>query len=175
MVDRVRALKIERTSAGGGQSDRRPRSLNPNEDFLDARGAVFQNNTSADDIVNVSRDVNDNLTFKDGVVAGSRTLSELLGGAVAAFNFGRVNLTVEPDDDEIEGDVTGLGAVTRCVAAGYLIGNNDEISEELAAFKVQVTELTIDGFKWAARIIGDSDGLGGTTNAQVYFDYIYRI
>jgi hypothetical protein len=78
MVDRVRPLKYEGTDTGGSQTDVWPTSTKINEDFLDSRGAVFQNDTSNDEDVRVSRDASDNMTFQDGVVAGTRLLADFL-------------------------------------------------------------------------------------------------
>jgi len=79
-LDRVRALKIEKPSTGGTQTDIYPSTVNPSEDALDIRGIVIQNDTSNDEDVVISRDASDNLTFQDGVVSGTKTLTELLAG-----------------------------------------------------------------------------------------------
>jgi len=75
--DRVHPLKLE-SSGPGTEIDPFPSSLNRNEDYVDARGFVVQNNVSDDEKVAVSRDASDNLIFKDGVVSGIKTLSDLL-------------------------------------------------------------------------------------------------
>jgi hypothetical protein len=79
MVDRVRPLKLEDPQSGGTETDAFPESLNHNEDYVDSRGTVYQNDSSDDELVAVSRDASDNLTFKDDVVSGTKTLSDLLG------------------------------------------------------------------------------------------------
>ena len=79
-IDRVRALKME-TDARGTQIDEFPTALNPKEDFVEARGFAIQNDTSDDENVLVSRDSSNNMTFQDGVVSGSKTLTELVSGS----------------------------------------------------------------------------------------------
>ena len=81
MVDRVQAVKWESPSQGGTQEDTVPTELNVNEDGLDARSFFLQNDSSADSDVEISRDASDNMTFKDGVVSGTKTLTELLTGS----------------------------------------------------------------------------------------------
>ena len=81
MVDRVKPLKMEGSDTGGTDDDLFPTGLDPNEDFVDARGTTLQNDTSDDDTVRISRDGSDNMTFQDGVVSGSKTLTELLAGS----------------------------------------------------------------------------------------------
>jgi hypothetical protein len=78
MVDRVQAQKWESTGGGGTDEDPLPAQLKPNQDGLDARAHFSQNDSSADSDVYVSRDVDDNMTFKDKVVSGEKTLSDLL-------------------------------------------------------------------------------------------------
>lgn len=80
-MDRVRPLKIERTSGGGSQDNIYPHDLNSNEDGVDVRGVILQNDSSNDTTVELSRDASNNMTFKDGVVSGTKTLTELLAGA----------------------------------------------------------------------------------------------
>jgi hypothetical protein len=81
MADRVQSIKWESPSGGGTQTDTVPTEINPNEDGLDARSLFLQNDSSADSNVEVSRDASNNMTFKDGVIAGTKTLTELLAGA----------------------------------------------------------------------------------------------
>lgn len=78
MVDRVKPLKIEGTGSGGTQNDEFPTSTDKNEDFLDSRGVTFQNDTSDDDLVRVSRDGDDMIFLdKNNTV---KTLSDLVSG-----------------------------------------------------------------------------------------------
>lgn len=79
-LDRVRVLKIEKPSTGGTQTDVYPTDINPNEDAVDARGMALQNDSSTDETVLISRDASDNMTFADGQVSGTKTLSDLIGG-----------------------------------------------------------------------------------------------
>ena len=82
-MDRVKPLKIESPSTGGTQTDIYPHDLNPQQDAVDARGFVIQNDTSDDETVVISRDASNNMTFKDGVVSGTKTLTEVLAGSGA--------------------------------------------------------------------------------------------
>lgn len=78
--DRVQAIKWESPSRGGTQTDESPTEINPNQDALDSKGLYIQDDTSADDTVLVGRDNSGNMTFKDGVVSGVKTLFELSAG-----------------------------------------------------------------------------------------------
>ncbi len=81
MADRVQVIKWESPSHGGTQTDMVPSEIDTNEDGLDARAIYFQNNTSKDSVVETSRDASNNMTFKDGVVSGTKTLTDLLAGS----------------------------------------------------------------------------------------------
>ena len=78
MVDRIKPLKLESSDSGGTEDDTFPTSADANEDYIDTRGISLQNDSSDDETVAVSRDASNNLTFKDGVVSGTKTLTELL-------------------------------------------------------------------------------------------------
>lgn len=81
MVDRVSPLKIESADTGGTQDDQFATSLNRNEDFVDARGITFQDNTTDDELVKITRDnATGDLTFEDNVT-GLKTLAQLAAGA----------------------------------------------------------------------------------------------
>jgi len=80
-MDRIRPLKIESISGGGSQDNVYPHDMNPNEDGVEVRGVLLQNDTSDDEVVVVSRDASNNMTFEDGVVSGTKTLTELLSGS----------------------------------------------------------------------------------------------
>ena len=74
--DRVRVLKIEKPSTGGTQTDVYPTDININEDAVDARGVVLQNDSSNDETVIISRDAAGNMTFDDAANS-IKTLTEL--------------------------------------------------------------------------------------------------
>lgn len=78
MVDRVQPLKFENPGTGGTQTDEFPTGLNNNQDYVDARGLTVQDDSSADDLVRVSRD-GDDMTFldKNNTV---KTLTDLVSG-----------------------------------------------------------------------------------------------
>lgn len=76
-LDRVQPLKLESPESGGTETDDFPTSMDRNEDYVDCRGVVFQNDSSDDETVYSSRDVSGNMTFTD-VVSGTKTLAQLL-------------------------------------------------------------------------------------------------
>ena len=78
-MDRVRPLKIEKISGGGSQDNLYPHDLDPNEDGIEARGLVLQNDSSNDAVVVVGRDSSNRMTFKDS--ENLATLTELLSGS----------------------------------------------------------------------------------------------
>lgn len=83
MADRVQPVKWESTSKGGSTDEPYPAEIDPNEDGLDCRAVMLQNDSSSDSDVEVSRDASGNMTFKDKVVSGTKTLSDLLAGGSA--------------------------------------------------------------------------------------------
>jgi hypothetical protein len=90
MVDKIRPLKLESPSDGGDELDEFQTPLDPHEDYLDARGIVIQNDTSTDEQVIVSRNANNDLTFKDAYNTPT-TLTTLLAGG---FDINRILLTI---------------------------------------------------------------------------------
>ena len=86
MVDRTRAIKWESPEHGGTEDDLTPTEIDPSEDFLDCRGVAIQDDTSDDEVVQLSRDAEGNLTFQDIVVDTPMTLKTLSsGGTGLAF------------------------------------------------------------------------------------------
>jgi hypothetical protein len=79
-IDRVQSLKWEDPAHGGTETDLSPSEIDVHEDFLDCRGVTIQSDTSSDDVVRVSRDAEDNLTFQDVAVPEPMTLKELAHG-----------------------------------------------------------------------------------------------
>ena len=73
MVTRVKPVK--NNPSEGYEED-----FDENVDFIDVRGVVVQNDTSVDETVRISRDASNNLIFQDGVVSGTKTLTDLLSG-----------------------------------------------------------------------------------------------
>lgn len=78
-LDRIRPLKIESPDSGGTQEDAFPTDADHNEDYIDMRGIVFQDDSSDDELVGCSRDTSGNLIFWDDVT-GQRTLAQVLEG-----------------------------------------------------------------------------------------------
>ena len=62
-MDRIHPLKLETPSTGGTETDNFPTSLNKNEDYIDSRGLVLQNDTSDTETVYLDRDASDNINF----------------------------------------------------------------------------------------------------------------
>jgi hypothetical protein len=86
MADRVWAIKWESPAHGGTEEDLTPAEIDVHEDFLDCRGVAIQDDTSDDEVVQLSRDADGNLTFKDAVVDTPMTLKTLSsGGTGLAF------------------------------------------------------------------------------------------
>jgi hypothetical protein len=99
MADRVQAIKWEEPAGGGSELDLVPSELEPNEDGLDARAYHIQNDTSSDSNVKVSRDASDNMTFADGVVSGTKTLTDLLAsGGDSNVDGGRADTVYTVQD-----------------------------------------------------------------------------
>jgi len=92
-VDRVSAIKWESPSRGGTEDDLTPTEIDFNEDHLDCRGVTVQNDTSSDDTVGMSRDVDDNLNFRDTVYGATITLSELATAGATSIIEARGILT----------------------------------------------------------------------------------
>jgi hypothetical protein len=81
LPDRVQAIKWERPSEGGSETDDVPTEIDVHEDALDARGLFLQSETGpADNEVLVSRDADGNMTFQDQANVVPLTLSDLAAG-----------------------------------------------------------------------------------------------
>lgn len=78
MVDRVRPQKLEAPQSGGTQTDMFPTAVNPNQDHIDVRGVVIQNDSSNDEVVRVTRDASDRYTVQDAENTTPITLSEFV-------------------------------------------------------------------------------------------------
>lgn len=79
-VDRIQVIKWESPAKGGTQTDLTPTEIDVNEDFVECRGVAFQNDTSDDEEVLLSRDGDGNLTFQDVEVDEPMTLKTLSSG-----------------------------------------------------------------------------------------------
>lgn len=81
-IDRVIPIKQE-TDTVGDSADAVEWFNTPaqrNEDALDVRGVYVQNDSSNDGTVLITRDASNNMTFTDGVVGTTYTLTELAAG-----------------------------------------------------------------------------------------------
>lgn len=109
-IDRVHPLKFESAASGGTEDDEFPTGLDKNEDYVDSRGLSVQNDTSDDELVRVSRDAANNLTFQDGVVAGTKTLTQVLAtgaGVSEATHKALRDLIHFLDDGPVDGFASG--------------------------------------------------------------------
>ena len=64
----------------GTETDLFPTAADPNEDHVEARGVFIQNDSSDDELVHVTRDASDRLTFKDGDNTTPVPLTDLISG-----------------------------------------------------------------------------------------------
>ena len=93
-------MKRETTATGGDAADEddAPSPINPNEDYLDARGIAFQNSTSADENVQAYRDASDRMMFQDGENTTAVSLTQLLGLDFTNYIFDEGGGFVYTDD-----------------------------------------------------------------------------
>ena len=80
MAQIVQVLKFENAAGGGSAADDipYPASINKFEDSLEAAGIFFQRGTVQDTALEITRDISNNMTFKDGVNTTPVTLTQLL-------------------------------------------------------------------------------------------------
>lgn len=81
MVDKVKPLKLESPATGGTQLDEFPTAMNPNQDHANMRGLVIQSDSSSDEVVHLTRDSSDRMTFKDAENTTPVDLSTLVAGS----------------------------------------------------------------------------------------------
>jgi len=172
-LDRVRSLKIEKPSTGGTQTDIYPSTVNPSEDALDVRGIVIQNDTSNDEDVVISRDASDNMTFADGVVAGTKTLTELLaGGSGLTENAHKVlrQLIHFIDDGPAEGfDSGAYKEVTGTVFPTAIIWYEDDTkADKIVEKNITWTGANATSIEWKMYDDDGSTVLVTITDAVTY-------
>lgn len=80
MADRVGVIKWESPAGGGTETDLVPTEIDQNEDHIGARGLFIQDDSSADEVVHLTRDASDRMTFKDGDNPTPVTLLDLVTG-----------------------------------------------------------------------------------------------
>lgn len=151
MAERVRVLKRETTATGGDASDEDdlPSPIDPNEDFLDARGLALQGATSADETVTATRDASDNMVLKDPV-AGTWTLYDLANQGAANFHSAASDgLATTTSSSYV--DRTTL--TTASVPAGtYMVAFYAEVGTTQAN-KLFAADVTVDGTTQAETIL----------------------
>jgi len=94
-----------------------------NSDAVDARGVYVQNDTSDNTSVLISRDASNNMTFADGVVSGTKTLTDLLNagsGVTENQHASLLQLIHFLDEGPAKGFATGA---TKTVTGGIFPSN----------------------------------------------------
>lgn len=81
-LDRVRPLKLEDPATGGTELDPVPNELDPNEDYTDVRGVVFQDDESNDETVYATR-AGGNMMFHDQQYPSGLSLTDVAAGGFA--------------------------------------------------------------------------------------------
>lgn len=169
-MDRVKPLKIEKISGGGSQDNLYPHDLDPNEDGVEARGIVIQNDSSNDETVAVSRDASNNMTFKDGVTSGTKTLTDLLDKITADQHKALRQLIHFIDNGPAEGFSSGayrevVGTVKPTAVVWYTdSGKADKIVEKNIIW-TGVNPTTIE---WKMYAVDGSTVLATVSDAVTY-------
>ena len=177
-MDKIRPLKIEKVSGGGSQDNVYPQDLDPNEDGVDVRGIIIQNDTSDDTTVEISRDASNNLTIKDGVVSGTKTLTDLLAGSDLSEEQHKTlrQLIHFIDNGPAEGFVSGAyREVTGTVFPTSVIWYVDSTkAEKIVEKNITWTGVVPSEIEW---IMYDDDGeteLATITDAITYTSTIFE-
>ena len=140
--DKVHPLKMESPGSGGTQLDDFPSALNPNEDHVNARGIMLQNDSSADEAVGLER-INSQLWLRDSA-EGAHSLTELLatgsGGISASQHKALRDLIHFIDGGPADGFASGAFKETLPVGAPF---HTSEIWWESASKVEKIVELTI--------------------------------
>lgn len=159
MADRIRVQKREYASKGGDLADETDfiDEINPNDDGVDCRSVFLQNDTSEDSTVELSRDASDNMTFADGVVAGVKTLSDLL----ATGSGGEVNLGANVGDGaDVFRDKVGVTLNFRGIKA---VNTQNLLTSSVNSDNVELNVLHDSAYWNALKLLGkqiDDTGLG---------------
>ena len=178
MADRCAPIKWESPSKGGTQTDTVPTEIDPNEDGLNARSLFLQNDSSADSTVEISRDASNNLTIKDGVVSGTKTLTDLLAGSDLSEEQHKTlrHLIHFIDNGPAEGFVSGAyREVTGTVFPTSVIWYVDSTrAEKIVEKNITWTGVVPSEIEW---IMYDDDGeteLATITDAITYTSTIFE-
>ena len=160
MADRVRPLKLESPASGGTQTDEWPTGIDPNEDHVDARGVFLQNNSSNDEVVHLTRDSSDRLTFKDTENTTPVPLTDLIDGEVDEENHAELRQLIHLADG-VGGPFEYWGSAYREITGGAFPTNitwwtdsskTAKIVEKQIAYTSAIFPSTI------TYIVYDSDG-----------------
>ena len=179
--DKVHPLKMESPGSGGTQLDDFPTSLNPQEDYVDARGVLLQSGTgSNDEAVGVER-VNSELQLWDSQ-AGTYTLSQLLSGSsgISEAQHKALRQLIHFIDDG-PADGFASGSYKEILPSGNPFPTSEVWWESAAKLK-KIVELTIT--RSAAKVpteeewkIYDTDGstvLITLTDAITYVNNVFE-
>lgn len=163
MVDRVQPLKLEDPGTGGTETDQFTTALNPQADYVDARGVTLQNATSADDAVRSERDASDNMVFRDPVT-GVKTLAQL----AAAGSDEKVKVTAND---------TTAGYLNAKLTAGnaiVLTEQNDGADEDLnvAVYTRRANVLVTSALAFGGGPV-DASGGGFTAGPDDVGDWLF--
>ena len=131
-LDRVKPLKIESTDTGGDENDAFPTSLDPQEDYVEARGIVLDDSSHADESTVIWRD-DTNLKFKDGENSSGFTLTELAaggGGGITESQHEDLDTIVHEIDETSYDEVTYAGGSVTTYTVWTTSGKTKKIREE---------------------------------------------
>lgn len=153
MADRCAPIKWESPSKGGTQTDTVPTEIDPNEDGLNARSLFLQNDSSADSTVEISRDASNNLTIKDGVVSGTKTLADLLSGSdddqvKVIVPVGETFIAKEDYQHIVFGELT-IDGEYRVIGESVILGAAEEYAENLKRLLYYIDNGPVEGFSSA--------------------------
>jgi len=165
MVDRVKPLKLESPGSGGTQVDEFPTSLNPNEDFLDARGLTLQNDTSDDENVRLTRDSSDRMVFLDGENSSPVSLSTLVAGT------GGLTPTTHRELDQLVHEIDE-NFYSEYTYSGKQVTNITVWTDSGKTTKIRETQLTYSGKQVSQTVEIQYDG-SGTEVERLTCNYTY--
>lgn len=113
-MDRIHPLKMESSVSGGTQTDNYPTALNNNEDYIDVRGIVFQNDTSNTETVYINRDVSDNINIytSAGVITTTNGIQRLEINNAGAFDLDAIGFDLTSTGGNINIETISDASIT---------------------------------------------------------------
>lgn len=152
MPDKVKPLKIESPSTGGTQTDMFPTEANPASDYITGFGFAFRNSD------NFLIDVNDNtnMFFKDGVITGGITLTQLRTAVNNIFDNSTNGFVATNVQTAIEEARAYPRVAVRAIHSGA-VGNNTWIGPDKDLADTPLATLPVkyqlNEISWASRIV----------------------